>query len=500
MKRSQVTLFIIVGFVIILVFAFFYSFLHSYQGQRVDQQVIAGKSVEELTDSYERYVQSCTTYATRQGIYLAGQQGGPIYDTQVDGGMRLRGPDRGVSYGEYVLPRKNEDDGVVYNVSYGIKRSEIYEYEPGNPLYPFGGRRLVSNPDEIYNPSLVNVFGNRPQPGPLVPLCDSQGENREEGYALSCETYGTHQSIQAFLENFIKETTLECVQEEAFQGLNLSYDILRANTSLIFSNDEVRVEMDMPVNITSEGATISPDISTLEVRQNTRLKLIHELVDHLIKQDINDIFFDIVRDANYVDTCRSWRGTDSGCLKEGMEVSMVRNPCKEIDHIDCGADNPEEDGNFDNLLVIKDKDSYLFGDPYEFYIAIENRYPALDLIFDEEDLLGYEWDYIVDVGEEIKIDPKGYDPDSDHHGEYGFMQDYYDYLHIGPDAHYHPTDIGEAFMESDIYEDTNRKATYEPVEADKGNHTIRVRVCNQGGLCDYQDLSIFVGSLEPEGS
>ncbi|MFW6013854.1 MAG: hypothetical protein ACOCQG_01655 [Candidatus Nanoarchaeia archaeon] len=493
MRRSQVTLFIIVGFVLLLIFAFFYSFLQDYQTERIDKRIIAGKSVEELTDSYEGYVQSCANSALRQGIYLIGQQGGVIYDTQVDDGMRFRGPERGFAYGEYVLPREDDYDDKVYNVSYGIKRPEHDEYRPQVPLYPYGERRLVSDPAETYDPSYTNVFGNNPSPGPLVPLCDSNGKNMAEGYAVSCETDGRHQSVQAFLEGFVEEYSLECVQEEAFPGLNLSYDVLGVNTTSIFSNDEILVEIYMPVNITSEGTTVSPDVSSFEVTQNTRLKLIHELVYHLIENDINDIFFDIVRNANDVDSCRPWRGTTSGCLKEGMEVSMVRNPCMDIDDIDCGHNNnPEKDANFDNLLVITDKNNYLFGEPYEFYIAIENRYPALDLLYQDEDLIGHKWDYIVNVSEELKIEPKGYDPDSDHHGEYGFMQRHYDYLHIGSDAPYHPTDIGEALMDSELYEETERKATYEPKETDQGNHTIRVRVCNEGGLCDYQDIKVFV--------
>ena len=499
MRRSQVTLFIIVGFVIILLFVFLFSFLHGYQEGRVSQQIIEGKSIERLTETYERYVESCTSTALKEGLYLIGQQGGVIYDTQADKGLRLRNPERGFSYGEHVLPRENEEDGVVYNVNYGIRRPETDEYRPPVPLYPYGEKRLVSDPAQVYDPSYTNVLGNNPPPGPFFSLCDSRGANVDGDYGVSCETHHPQQSTQSFLESFVERDTLECAQEGAFPGLDISYDILGVNATSIFSNNEVLVIMDMPVNITPVGRpTISPDVEPIEVRQNTRLKLIHELVYHLIDNDVNNIFFDIVRDANKVDTCRPWRGETTGCLKEGMKVSMIRNPCRDIDHIDCGhEENPEKDANFDNILVVTDENNYLHGGPYEFYVAIENRYPALDLIYQDEDLIGFEWDFIIEVGDELKIDPKGYDPDSDHHGEYGFMQEFYDYLHIGPDAHYHPTDIGEALMDSEIYEETRRKATYQPVESDIGNHTIRVRVCNQGELCDYQDVRIFVDALEP---
>ena len=516
-------IFVVAGILILLLIAFLYSFLKDLQEESVESEKRKRAGVDDLTETYKKFVEVCATHATQRGLFLIGQQGGVIYDYQAEDGMSYRGPPRN-DYGDYVLPREDDFYNTVYNVSYGIRKPQHEFSSP--PLYPYGSTVLVSDPSRTFGSSYRNSLGNFPPPGPMAPLCDYHGLNGPDyaGDAHSCETYGSRSrfvsnTVQEYLESYIEKTTAECVQKEVFEGLNISFHFEDVSAKTLFSNEKVYVEMSMPVNITSESAYVESDLPPLTVEVDTRLKLIHELVDHLIKEDVNNIFFDIVGDANTLDSCRSWRGMSSGCLREGMEVSLIRNPCKNIDDIDCG------DANYDNILVVEDKNTLVFGRPYTFYIAIENRYPALDLLYQTEGTMGFKWDYVFFVGDKIVIEPYGYDPDGDHHGPDGHMEKYYYYSMWKEDYdetynHGYCSDnpqecrddpLGvatiknseispEAWTSSPEYQETGRKASYVTEESDRGGHLLRVSVCNEGGLCDYQILRIYVGDMFVDGS
>ncbi len=508
-KKSQITIFLILA--IIIVFILVLSF-------NLDKVVINSNqpfNINQIESNFKSHVESCIESSAIEALFLVGRQGGVIYDYQVNGALTYLGPNL-FSYGEFILPVK--DEFGVFNVSYGIVRS-INELEP--PFYPYGFEKLIENP-KLINSDYKNIFGNYPEPGPLNPLCNPTGPNAKDtpGIIYFCTSYGSKNlknSIQDYLNLYITNKTLECIDYSIFSNVeNFELDENLVKTDVKFTNEELIVDVFFPVRLKlDENTFIKVDDFTVNIQN--RLKLIHELAEKLIEHDVNNVFFDIVRHAERLNDCRKWKGTNSYCLKDGISVSRIINPCLKNENKNC----PKR-GNYDNVLVIEDKKVTLQGAPYTFYLAIQNRRPALDLIYNDSKT--YEgFDIVGVVGERIVIDPKGYDPDSDYHGYDGIMKSRYSYNMWKEDyndiykkwyCEYKRDDIyvnldsclndlfDEAvsrinerpknFTQSIEFVETKRKAGYTPTKKDIGAHNLKVQVCDEENLCDFQILKILI--------
>lgn len=519
-KKSQVMLFVILGIVLLFVFALLFSFINSLREEGIAKQEDKAESNLKLKRQFKTFVDSCLENSAKEAVFLVGRQGGVIYDYQAKDTADYRGPPK-KPYGEYVLPYEDYTENILYNISYGIEKPRFGPRHPAPPLYPYGPTKLISDPT-VLDPAYVNVFGNFPQPGPFNPLCDYNGRNGPgvASVAHSCESYDSrndfiHSSTQEYMEQYVTNSTIECVKQNVFKTLNSTVNVSGVNTSIMFSNERIYFDMNFPASIRTADRVINTDFQKFSVVLENRLKLIHELATHLIERDVQDIFFDIVRDANTVKDCRNWGREGKLCLKEKMSVKKIRNPCKKTDKVECTGG-----ANYDDLLVIKDEESYLFGEPYEFYFAIENRPPALDLIYQQEGRIGFEYDFVTFVGEELKIEPKAYDPDESFHEgqrfmvkgyDYGMWKEDYDEVYNMFYCNLHPQDcidnpFGSAtkkitsrqpanWTKSPSFRETKRKANYITKKSDWGGHVLKVIACDDEGLCDHQKVRVFVGNL-----
>ncbi|MGM5481851.1 MAG: hypothetical protein ACQESF_00165 [Nanobdellota archaeon] len=520
LKKGQVMIFVIMGMVVLLIFGFLYSFISSLKKEGLESQQEEKARALKIKNEFKNYVGSCFDNAAKEGLLLVGRQGGVIYDYQADNAARYRGPPKR-PYGEYILPFLDKQEDVIYNVSYGITKPSFDETHPSPPLYPYGPTKLVEDPTK-YSSSYVNVLGNYPPPGPFVPLCDYNGRNApgKASIAHSCETYDSrnafiHNSLQEYLEFYVENKTTACVKQNAFRALNSTVNVTNVNASVMFSNEKVYFDLDFPAKIHTEGEIINSDFKRFSIVVENRLKLVHELASRLIKEDVNNIFFDIVKDAYTLNSCREWGRDGKVCLKEGMTIEKIRNHCKKTEELNCpsGAD-------YDDLLVIRDQDSFLYGEPFEFYFAIENRPPALDLILQQKGKVGFMYDFVSFVGDEILIEPKAYDPDESFHGNNRYMQKGYDYgmwkedydeaynkffCSVNPEECIsdpggkatvkQPSYKPNAWSSSSEFEKTERAANYVTQKKDWGAHEVKVKACDDEGLCDYQKVTIFVGNI-----
>jgi len=505
-RNSQVTVFIIIG--LLLLFALGMVLFLRNQVNEITLQ----KNLEAVGDlfrqhgKYHRYVDSCMKHATEEGLFLIGQQGGVIYDYQSTGGKKYLGPTNGFVYGKYVLPNKFND--IYYNMSYGITMSQLGStYHPDVPFYPYGLTKLINNPKTI-NPMYHNMFGNYPR-NPFAPLCDYYGENkRGQSEAVACETYDSNNnldlnSVQEYLEAYIENRTLKCIKLERLPELEenkIQMGNITANVT--FGEEHVFVNIELPMRIEIGNVKTVVKLREFHVKYNIRLKKIHELVSHLIDKDVNNIFFNMVRHARTLNDCRDITGGNSLCLKPGMKVSKISNVC-------LGTELCEE-GNYDDVLVITDEESRMSGRPYTFKIAIENRPPALNLIRREVGTGSYHYDFVVFVGETIEITPAGVDPDEDQHDNKGEMNQFYKYFAwkesyddyfdcpagdcaLSDETRIRHIDVAvRNWTRSAPYQATRRNASYKTNTLDLGVHTLEVKVCDEGDLCDSQAVRIIV--------
>jgi len=504
--KAQVTIFIIVGLIILIIFALLLYLKNTMANQDQKQSIEAvGRMIREYM-KYDTYFGGCMEQATRESLELAGMQGGVIYDFQASDTKYFFGPTNGYPYGRYMIPYTYKD--IQHNVSYGITMPRLgTQFHPNLPLYPYGLTNLVTNP-KVLNPSYINTLGNYPK-NPMTPLCDYYGNNRRElSDETACETYDSksesdHNSIQEFLQTYIENRSINCIRLESIEGLN-KYDVTMGNitANVTFGEHHVEANIVFPIKIKISRLTSELLLEKFHVKYNVRLKKIHELVSHLIERDVNNVFFDIVRDAPTVNDCKDITGGNSVCLKPGMSIHKINNVC-----LGTGLC---ETGNYDDILFIVDNNSTLDGLDYIFQFAIQNRPPALDLIKEVEGIGSYYFDYITYVGEEIVIEPTGIDPDEDQHNSNGEMD--YTYFYYGwketQDAYFDCPAGGcdiydESFVvtyddpvhnwtTSAMYIDTQRSASYTTEVQDLGVHKVKIEVCDESSTCDMQIIKILV--------
>jgi len=423
LKKGQVTMFIIVGLLILIAVVFIVFVSSTISDNKIK------RSIEDMTIKFDRegeyyhYIHECTSQAMKNGLFLVGMQAGPIYDYQATGGKHYLGPGSGYPYGQYVIPY--DHNGKIYNVSYGIVAPQTGSlYHPVIPYYPYGITKLVSNP-KIISPFYVNVFGNFPS-NPMTPLCDSFGKNRMElSETVVCETYDSRNEhdgncVQEYLERYIENYTMSCIKLERFPELS-SYSVKKGNATarITFGESHVMAEVEMPVFIELDDVKSVIKLKDFEVRENVRLKKLHELASHMIDNEVNNVFFNIVRDAGLINDCKDITGGNTYCLKDGMQIAKMRNVCL--------GQGLCIEGNYDDVLTITDYESLMNGRPYVFQFAIENRPPALDLIREEIGTGSFNYDYVVFENEVIDILPTGIDPDEDQHNSLGYMDHMYNY-------------------------------------------------------------------------
>jgi len=420
MKRGQVTLYIIIGLVLLIIFVFLSWVSTSIRKEDVVTRIQETLDLIRVQGKYYTYVTSCIEDSTEDALILAGYQGGAIWDYQADGTRVYRGPPQ-YEYGIYAIPHIVA--GTAYNTSYWITAPELgSEIHKDVPWYPYGLTKLVTNP-RILNPSYSNMFGNYPR-SPSVPLCDYFGSNsRSLSNAAACESYDSQSprdsnSLQQYIQRYIENRSIKCIKKlEDFPELDaMNVKIGNMTANFTFDSEGVLVNAVIPVVLRPSGYSSQISLVDFTVSLPVRLKQIHELASHLVLRDINDVFFGIAQDAPTVSGCKNIAGGNAPCLKTGMGVYKISNVCPTCTK-----------GSYDDILVIRDTESLVHGEPYEFHIAIQNRVPALDLVREELGTGSVLYDFVAFEGQEIVIEPEGRDPDEDQHNAQGFMDHTYRY-------------------------------------------------------------------------
>ncbi len=511
MRKAQVTIFIILGIVVFTVIGLLFYLTTTIKSKEFTEEKQEVTDLFTAQGKYASYMQGCLDQTTKQGIALLGMQGGVIWDYQANNTKPFLGP-RKYEYGQYVLPYQyakslNAYDGTatVFNISYGIIAPDLsleIEGHPGVPDYPYGLTKLIENPtviDEIYANPFGNILLN-----PFPPLCDYYGANApgQEGAVFSCETYDSkrksdNDNLQEYLEKYIANAFKECVALETLPEFsNTSIRAGNITVQATFAPTSVSINAEYPIIADVSGKEGVLALQTFHTTVDVRLKMIHELAARLIENDIN-----IVRDANEIVDCKEpgKEAEVTRCLKEGMQVVKYRDVCQTNKLC-------KEYGLYDDIVLIQDNKSMINGRPFVFAFAVQNRYPALEIIPEDGPALT-EYDIIVTEGGTITIDPYGYDPDEDDHTAQDYMENRYiyglwkvDYNEIA-DSGVRTLDVTDGFIVSStaqtLWETTQRSAEYTTEIGDKGAHVVLVQVCDNEGLCDFQNINILVEEYSP---
>lgn len=507
MKKSQITIFIVLGIVVAIIFGLVFFI----QGQSSD--IVLEKKINKvygdfLSATNIKYIaDNCLDRSVKDALLLVGLQGGRIYDHQINKGHHI------VSFYD-VIPFNytgRNPNGTIYNVSYGIKAPVNMPYlDP--PSYPYPGSLVRNFLESQGGGSFINpnnqTFANVPNPRKftiLADLCNKRGPNDPYtvGAGINCETYSTrNESIQEYIRKYIEQNVKDCINFtfKATSKYNISAEDL--SLKILIGEEDILVSLNYPIEISIKNKPPITKYLDFNIRPKIRLKMLHEIAFHLIGYnphtiktyaESNNIFFDITRD----DPNDCYKGR-SPCITEteGINVFKLQNYC--LNHNHCGFSNRHYD--YSDILIIEDNKSIVDGKPYRFQFAIENRRPALDFIDESVEPDKYYYWYInttygapgglnltelysndgighptsdsynilVELGNPVDIYPLGIDPDED-----DLMYTYYIRSGGGSITRLSPKD---AEFSSSVVGDT----------------ILRVNVSDDGGLYDYQDVVIRV--------
>jgi len=457
-KRSQITLFIIIGLVILMIFGvsiYFVSLTKSSKTKEESQKILT-ETIQIA--GIKAYVEECLDQSIEEGLLLLGKQGGKIYEHQG---------------GNIVLNKFVSIDSS--KVSYGIIKPFLSE----DSIYPPPWKYPKEGPIQS---SGRGYFGENSFPG----LCDFNGLNKPGSkLRLPCPTYdlpneNDHSSVQEQLQIFIANKTKSCINFSAIPNIN--QNIIEGNISseITMGRSSIDVKLNYPLQFKIAGKEPIVELMEFNSRIQIRLMDMFEIAQDIINKDNNELFFNLKNSKTKL------QGYDSF-----IDINLFKRICN-----DCGNEK------FDTLLIIQDRKSTLNNTPYIIQFMIENRIPVLDWIGNYPKFDGY--DMIILEGETINLTVQGYDPDDLDEISYnfkGWKEDYdeiFDYTGFELNPVFpvqYITRINTPLRHWSIdsnYPESFPNASYNTIRNDIGPHNLSIEIKDSGGLIDWQDLNILI--------
>ena len=486
-KRGQLTIFIILGIVLLFAFGFLFFVRNVFFEAKIEEQTQEKLQNVFRSESFKTYTSSCLDEVSKDAVLLIGKQGGNIYEEQ--GGIMQK---------EKIMPIQDKNKNI--SVSYGITWNPL---EPD--FFPPGSFTTLPEYPRQINIFLQTYFGNNNLPY----LCQPEGPNQETQGDIKRETctfldpfvkpgYGPD-SIQEQLSLYIADKLDDCINLTDIPGLGEivveegNYDV-----EVIFGKEDVMINAKIPLVVSIEGETLTQKAEFSSI-VDVRLKKVYELAHAIVENDRKWLSFD-KKSENFTKKLEAL-----GKLQPGFNIDLSCPFCSYGDFVGF---------NFDDLIKITDAKSKIGKENFIFMFVIENRFPALEKIsyfnpFNESPLSGYDI-IIGHDNKKILIEPEGFDPDEDNVSYLynGWREDFYTEFDLECCKGYGGTEDcrvnysacitikddlpSEDWTTSDEYKENKRDASVITRLIDIGLHNVTVRVKDEGNLSDWQDISILI--------
>ena len=519
-KRGQFTIFIILGLVLVVAFAFIFyirSFTHQTnlqnQADELVQEAVSGNQVN-------LYVKGCLNRVTDDALELLGVQGGVIYKSQ--GGLWPDPTELGRDYITFNTSQ-NSDYYTIVNVSYAILPNNNQTCVRQNPPnYPFTNLSIYNISDK-YNKESVQTKHCELRSGAfgtynLSYLCAINGSNRERvaedltngNLAFQYRTcafgdYGNY-SIQEQLEAYIANKINECVDGfKVFTEKNYNIsDVTKPNTTLTFGQKEFTVQTTYGFKVNLKGRAYT-SYQTFSIQKPNYFK---ELLEHyiisLMAQEYKNVFFDIDKyynKDNYL-TSNDWRWNLTRLSGFDAQIRLYKYPNSCVNCTGGTCSDCDARAYYDDVVQIVDNRTDIRGKPFVINLPIKNRAPVLDYIDG-----GYKYNIVAMEGDIINITPFGKDPDE------GLVVYNYTGWKESYNAKFNETccvknpsacasnpsfcvinlaDKPLNWTRSQQFVNTKQNASIITKRKDLGLHHTIVAVKDEEGLVDFQNISIMV--------
>ncbi len=348
--KSQVTMLMIIGLVMFIVVGIV---LYISKGavKKISQQSVK-KTQDTITQNQplKEFVVGCVDKLAKDSLVLLGQQGGYIYTDQ--GGTLIKFIDS--DEGRFFI--KNKGIKVAYN----IRNPPIYLPSPYSAFLPDYPWIIFPYKQDLHTKTFEGIFGVS-----ITPFLNYSGP----------------QSIQNQIEEFIDNNLDTCLDFSTFKSQGYEIEVQKSKTKITIGSTDISVKSEIPLKILNTATKEVLEIKDFSDTINVRLKDIYYFIQDLIYNDIQNITFDIKDPKND---------------KNSFYIKVIENAYKS-----------------DDLIVVKDEKSLIYGQPLEYVFARQNRPPALYYILNNE--LEFPENYIITRQDLLQdYDLKAEDPDEDH--------------------------------------------------------------------------------------
>jgi hypothetical protein len=382
-KKSQISFFIIIGFVILIIMSLIFYMQRSQSEKKTESENFKARSTTFDVSSVKSYIDVCLQKTAKEGIILLGDQGGRIDQDQGGSGTRpsnfytkFDDKDTKVSYGLIRIPLKPTTQTYLCESS-TINITCENNNTPatlGDSDFKGGRYPWVQTSTQAYQPFpkpsyARNCIGDGCFGSNTLP-----GINDEDD------------SMYKQLEIYISNTFDSCIDFSIFNDQGLE---VKENKTL-----SVNVETtDETVIVVLNYTVLIKDLNTNKITKlnkfyhdtNVRLEYIHNIAYGIVQKDkVNESF-----DA------RSFVDSD-------IDITVLRDNQAGVSFY------PKDD----NIVKIID---HFSTPPFIFQFARQNRYPALELLDPvyKLNLTGISPDKTYSFNENFFNFVKSHDPDED---------------------------------------------------------------------------------------
>ncbi len=340
--KAQLTFFILIGFVILIVMGLVFYVGKQTTGYKTRKETLISQETAFDITSIRTYITACLGKTANDGMKLLGNQGGVIYEEQ--GGIGVGGT-RPANLSLTLIQGNNE-----INVSYGLKRatSSNYSCEGGS------GVVCKNNISEVLEGGFKG--GHYPWmgfPKPSERNCtDTKGCFGDMLYLPPLDGNG---SMYNQLKVYIGNKFEECLDFSVFEDEGFK---IEANGTLVVevntTDETVITVINYPLNIVDPTTKKYTTLEDFYYDTQVRLRKLHEIAYDLLTYDKNNESFDVT-------------SLFSGIFDEYMEVTVLNH----------GEQGNEIAPSEDNIVKIEDNFSNI---PFKFQFGRQNRYPTLENI------------------------------------------------------------------------------------------------------------------------
>ncbi|MBI2657830.1 hypothetical protein HYX08_04010 [Candidatus Woesearchaeota archaeon] len=313
--KSQVTMLLIVGLVIFIAISLALYLSKSAVRKQSQQNIKRTQDAAAEVQPIKEFAAKCIDKLAKDAIILLGRQGGYIYASQGGTLVDYQDTDEGIFFANH------NNFKVAYNIL--PPKFAVAPYASDAPDYPWAAfpYRTAASNAEIFD----GFFGISNMP----PLNSSEGPN----------------SIQVQIESFIDKNMESCANLEPFEKQGLEIEVQPSKTEVTIGSGDVSIRTKMPITIRNPATNELAEMNEFSANAGVRLRDLYFFSKELIENDIKNIKFDI---------------SDAKNSKDFFEVKTRKN---EISN--------------DDIIIVEDAKSLVYGKPLEYIFARRNRMPAL---------------------------------------------------------------------------------------------------------------------------